>query len=1024
MKKINPQEEVLNDVGILGSSGRLPPVRGFSSLRAFGVFFSFFALLVLGLSARIYVAFQSPDSLSLGQAYVPSDLGVIGLMAKHLIERGEFPFFFWGQNFFGGLESFLHGLAFLQFGAEPWAMRITPLILYALFSITTFLIARDVFNSRIALLSLLWCVFAPSYLTELGVVPHTHYMELPVLGNFILWTAIRLAKAQVPARRRLLYFVLGFWGGLGWWVNPIIVYYILASAAYLILQQRKEAWTHGIAFSLPGFLIGASPFFMYYWLDPYSDMLSMSQTTNWSHFFAGFWRFFLLVGPELMDLFNYQKFGLWASWLLAFFYVYVLISFFRGNTRSFFSLFSWRKPTFQPVGILFFLFLAMLVIYATSENAANIAAPRYVLPLYSFFPLATAYAVWKVSGKFKALSLLVFSFFLFAQGMLIYDWAVYEVPTHEAHARNIRKVIDFLNSKDIHRAYASYYLGSAEITFLSKENIICASPRQERYHPYELILDAAENPAFIDDRPRAFDSVLKVIGGECKTEQVGPYYVYYDFKEPVQSFRQIDPAEIKATASNRSKDMAKVLDRDFSTVWSCNKARTDKMWVNFDLGKTRNVGLIRLWNKGHYHINYSTMISLEVSPDGINWQEILPQLQSDYYYWSGPRIYFWEWGYRWEIRFGPVEARFIRIRQHEASKDPWMIGEAYVYEDFSENIQPGEGEKEILKAVWTLDLTRVYADRWMSAKIQEMSGGKIKTVDPFSYAIAKYYDRVESRVIEWGPKVGFVIEKSDADLFQKTAEKENMTLSRMDSGRWSLFYFANWGEKEEEAAQDPGWYWMGLGMVKINHKLRSDYLFNLGVKREKEGHLEAALDDYEKALKHYSNHQEARQGAIHVLKGLGKDAEAKKQEAILTRQTLPQHYANAEFEKGVVFIGYSMTSELIKPGQAVKVTYYWRLKSDPGRRIGVFVHVDGQGKLIQGDHILLERHVGGVWPALQGEIFHQTEYLRFPSDIPSGEYRLGLGLFDLKTGKRWMVKNTSSENDHNKVLVGTLSVIK
>src|SRR4030095_8652989 len=96
-------------------------------------------------------------------------------------------------------------------------------------------------------------------------------------------------------------------------------------------------------------------------------------------------------------------------------------------------------------------------------------------------------------------------------------------------------------------------------------------------------------------------------------------------------------------------------------------------------------------------------------------------------YWSGPRVYPWEWGYRWEARFPPVEARFVRITQYEEeARFPWIIAEAYVYEDLGAGTRADDGEQDVLERIRDLGLGRVYADRGMSAKIWGASHASIE----------------------------------------------------------------------------------------------------------------------------------------------------------------------------------------------------------------------------------------------------------------------------------------------------------
>lgn len=1018
---------------------RIDAKKSFFRMESPSILLGFFLLMFVAIGVRFLIALQSPNSLSIGPYFLRSDLGVIGLMAKHTLELGEFPFFFWGQNWFGGLESMLHGIAFWLFGISPWAMRLAPLFLFAFFCMLTFLIARDLFNNKVALLALLWCVVAPKYLTALSVVPHTHYLEAPVLGSLCLWLTIRLSQTSSLQVKRFLYFTLGIFGGLGWWANPMVMIYLVSCAIFLLCKERTGGMIRGILFGLPGFFLGALPFFVYYIKDPFSDILGMGQGLEWANFYLGFWRVILLAIPELLDVFKYKVFSSWVPWLVALAYICVIVYFVKSTGRNFIALFSKKAHSTGAQGLLIFFLLVYILIVSTNELTIRIFEFRYGLAFYSFFPVACAYAVWEVGKKWRRLTVPLYGFILFAQGFFIWEWGVKEVPNYENHAQGILKLIDFLKSKGLTRAYTSYYGGSAEMSFMSKENVIFSNPLQERYYPYTLLLDQADAPAFIEGGPGTYPSILKLIGGRCSMDQAGDYYVYHDFEEPERRYRQIDVKGLKASASHKSKEMKKVFDRDLMSGWSSHKPKAERMWVKFDLGKVHQMGMVRLFNRGSLHSNYALDVSVETSLDGIKWNEAIERTTGDYFYWSGPRIYRWEWGYRWEVRLGPVEARYIRIKQYENSTDPWMLTEAYFYEDIGKGPLGREGEREILKAVDQLGLKRVYADRWMSAKLREISNGTIETMDPFTHPTPERYKRFKSRVLKWDPKVGFILEYSDADAFEEMMKKEEIGLTRRDFGRWVLFYFSSFGEKEEELKNDPGWWWMGLGVLEVNHKPKSEFLGDLGKEREGEGKWIEALNYYQRALKHYANHWEARQGLIRVLKQLGREKEMRKEEKILLKQTVPEVFCSVKFERGVEFLGYRIRKlgfhsvedpgeasqnfyGKVKPGQVLKIIYYWRLHENPGRGIGVFVHVEGQGRLIQGDHKFLERHVG-VWPALVGEVFSQEEFIRIPSDAPEGKYSLGLGLFDLGEGKRWKVRRSEVLHKENKVQVGSLDVV-
>ncbi len=994
----------------------------------------FFLFLIMGVGARFLISLLGPDSTYLAHTCVVNNLGVIGLMSKHALETGEFPFFFWGQNWFGGLEAMLHGIAFWIFGVTPWAMRITPLFLFALFCILTFLIARDLFNDGVALTALLWCVFAPTYFTQLSVVPHTHYLETPVLGSLIVWLAIRLTLTTSIKVRRFLYFVLGFFGGLGWWVSPMMIYYLLGIAGFMLFRLRWEAIRLGILLSLPAFFMGAAPYFIYYAMDPYSSVLGMGGKFSLVYFPVGLKNLLLATGPELLDVPKYTHFGFWAFIAIALFYTYIFLSFLSFNIKDFSKLFYKKVLSFTHArGILVFLLLGIIVVSCSSYDAIRRFRPRYVIALYSLVPIAFGYAVWQVRKNWRWLTISLVLLYCAGQSFFVWDWISKEIPGYQAEALEKLRLIDFLKDHNIRRAYMDYRFdassGNADITFMAKEDVICATPAQERYRPYELLLDESSYPAFIKNKPGIFSDVFEVIGGQCQTHQENRFYVYYDFQEPQAHYHQISPDEIKATSSHESNQIKKVLDRNMESNWSSVITRQAGMWIQFDLGKTYSLGMLRLWNRGELHPYFSTHLSVEVSLDGHQWTQVLQPKPCDFYYWSGPRLYYWEWSYRQELRFGPVEARFIRVIQHDhSSRLDWRISEVYFYEWLEGKNMGSSGEKEIFAAVKALKLEKIYADRWMSSQIKKISNGNIQTVEPFSFTDKKDIVRLPSRLVIWSPKTGFILEDADADEFEKTMATQGIFLTRENFSRWVLFYFPKWAENEEKLKSGSGWYWMGLGAVGINNKVYSEQLRMEAIKYEEEGHFEKALEFYGKALKSYPNHSKAREGKILLLKKMGRENEAQQEEHMFLKQTKPDHPAFVEFENGVEFLGYTLQPAFasttgVKAGQKMTVNYYWKLKENPGNNMAVFVHIKGQGKLFQGDHNFLNRRLY-VWPCAEGEVFRQKEFIQIPSGMPAGEYQIRLGLFNLENGKRRKIKNTSLKVEDKGAFIGSIKIKK
>jgi len=797
---------------------------------------------------RFLIGLQCPEALAPVGAYLPSDLAIPALMAKRLLDTGEFPFFFWGQNWFGGLDALLHSGAFLIFGESVWAMRMTLLALYALFCLLTYLITSDLFGRRAGLFAVLWCAFPPMFLTELILVPSVSSLEVLVLGSLIIWLTIRLLSCRGSAVRKLLYFVIGFFCGLGWWATPIIVYYLAGCGAFVLFKERWRGLRLGLALTLPGFALGALPFIVYYARDPYSRILGMGEGFHWSRLAFGLKRLFLGLFPSMFDVDRYAAWIPGTQWAVALLYGYAaafcIIGIIRGR--------SGEKAATRPV--ILWVFVALVAIYASSMHAVR-DSKHYVVAVFSLAPVAMGYAIGESTNRFRRLVVLLFFALLVGQGALVWMWQVREVSVC-TNAAGEKQLLERLLGAGVTRAYAEYTGGSLALTFFSRERVVFANPMQERYRPYELLLDAARAPAFFLEGPDAFVPILSQIGGTGRYFNEGPHHVFYGFEEPKRRYLQIEAGGIRVQSSHATDQAWKILDRNMDNDWSDIQPRTDGMWVQFDLGGARNVGMVRLWNKGQEHGNYALKVSVKVSEDGRKWQTVVPRSQGGYYYWSGPRLYFWEWGYRMELRFGPVSARYIRISQHENSaKFPWLIGEAFIYEDAGERKDDGQAQEDLVRRVLGLRLKRVYADRWISAKVREAGAPGIETVEPFSFGLEVFYNRLKSRVVQWDQATGFVLDESDAESFEKTLVAEGLDMSKEVYGRWALYFFERWGEREEDLKGDPGWWWMGLGVVGTNDEQRSEFFKALGDKRLKRGKPEQAAAYYDKARALRENHR-------------------------------------------------------------------------------------------------------------------------------------------------------------------------
>jgi len=557
------------------------------------------------------------------------------------------------------------------------------------------------------------------------------------------------------------------------------------------------------------------------------------------------------------------------------------------------------------------------------------------------------------------------------------------------------------------------------LNFTSLEKITFAQSRSERYAPYAAKLERTENPAWISKDGSIMEE-LKRIGGACQVNRLNRWWIYSHFQEPSFEYREILPDEIKASASHQKDQTQAFFDRDASTAWSTKIPQNNDMWIKLDLGRERNLGLIRFWNQDYLMHNYPVKISAEISQDGENWKRVLGPVQCDYYYWSGPRLYDWDVSYRWELRLPSVKARWIRIRQHwEDKANPWIIGEAFIYEEMGEKAKDSQAEISLFEEIQKLKLNRIYAERYLNIRIKDKLGNSVKTLEPDTRSVFEIADRHPRIIFEDNP--GLVLETSDAGSFERIMQEKGVVLQKKKFGCWMLFWLQDQaaGARYHEELE---YVWAGFSALTAPSQAKSQRLYEKGKKAEQAGNLEDAASFYEKSLRLYSNHQEARRKWIHVLRRLHLSDKADEEQRILDQCTQPRAKIFAKFKNGVEFLGYTLSDENISRGRLKKIAFFWKLRSEISDATGVFVHFE-KGKIyFQADHNFLRDDGRRVMPLSEGEIFKQEIDIFCPENVPPGLYDMRVGLFDLKSGKRWKVLESNEDHADERLKAGAVTV--
>jgi 4-amino-4-deoxy-L-arabinose transferase-like glycosyltransferase len=107
-----------------------------------------------------------------------------------------------------------------------------------------------------------------------------------------------------------------------------------------------------------------------------------------------------------------------------------------------------------------------------------------------------------------------------------------------------------------------------------------------------------------------------------------------------------------------------------------------------------------------------------------------------------------------------------------------------------------------------------------------------------------------------------------------------------------------------------------------------------------------------------------------------------------------QHPVEVDLD-GLRLLGYSLTSELIRPGDTLPFVLFWQAREKLGRDYLVSLQLQDEDGQAWGEH--RSRPVEGAYPTSrwdEGEIVRDQRDWVVPPDVPSGRHRLLIGLID------------------------------
>jgi hypothetical protein len=413
-----------------------------------------------------------------GLATPDADEAVWGLMARHAL-HGQLSAFFWGQNYGGIHEVLLAAPLFWIFGPSYTALRVVPIVLFAVGALLVWRIGRRLLGAERGRLAgaLIWTW--PAYGVWKSTRAHGFYGAGLVLGLSVVLLVLRLRERASKRDAAALGVALG----LGIWATPEVAILALPALVWLVARRpRFVRDTAPIVVMLT--VVAALP-----WL------LSNVNHHGWSFHFphdssTGFPRVKRLLAATLPSALGVRvPFSLaWVGGPVVGRLLYL---------GAFVVLTAALTARGRKLGPLPLAFVVYPILYAIAPYAGTSDDPRYLVLFLPVLALTFAAVPGRRAVALVALAAVVVS----VVGVVEMDRGRLALVRADGTTvpNDLRPLIGALERRKINRVFANYWV-AYRLQFESDERILVMPTGQVKYanrsgHVVPVEQDFGRDPA-------------------------------------------------------------------------------------------------------------------------------------------------------------------------------------------------------------------------------------------------------------------------------------------------------------------------------------------------------------------------------------------------------------------------------------------------------------------------------------------------------------------------------------------------
>jgi 4-amino-4-deoxy-L-arabinose transferase-like glycosyltransferase len=410
-----------------------------------------FALAVVGVAGIVVRVWIYRGVLGIPTA----DEALVGLWAIHA-SHGDFTTFFWGLHYGGTQEPLLSVPLFLLFGPSWLALKIVPLLLYAVTALLVWRVGRRLFGEVAGAVAgaIFW--IWPPYNVVNASRPGFYASDVFYCALLML---LALRVVEKPDRTRVGLFGLVL--GLAYWETSQIVPIALPLIAWTIWKQPR-ALRH-VWLALPLAVLGALPWLAWNVRHDFGslDMLSFGVQSSYWH------RLRVFVSPLLPIILGLRYPFSQAQVLpgqlsnLIYGVLIVLVAFVGYRIL--------RKRTFPNASMLYVVALVFPFLYAISAWTVESTDPRYLIVLTPVLTLLIAQLA--IRPAVGAALVLAAGLVSYASLHHFYRGAQAQAAAATGAPADFKPLIHKLDSLGVHYVYSTHWV-AYRLAFETNERII------------------------------------------------------------------------------------------------------------------------------------------------------------------------------------------------------------------------------------------------------------------------------------------------------------------------------------------------------------------------------------------------------------------------------------------------------------------------------------------------------------------------------------------------------------------------